>query len=239
MAAAGDNHLIETIKSVFVPIHPAGWPFIAIFAAVTAGLAFISTGLGYLGVILTLWCTYFFRNPARVTPVKEGLIISPADGVVQKIVTMLPPSELSMSEEERVRVSVFMNVFNVHVNRMPCAGEVTYLHHHAGKFLNASLDKASEENERQCIVMRTTDGHDIGFVQIAGLVAKRILCDLKMGQKVSAGEVFGLIRFGSRVDIFLPPKVQPLVHVGQTMIAGESIIADLSRPEGQSDNRIS
>jgi phosphatidylserine decarboxylase len=239
MAEAGDNHLIETIKSVFVPIHPAGWPFIAIFAAVTAGLAFVSTGLGYIGVILTLWCVYFFRNPKRVSPVKDGLIISPADGVVQKIVTMMPPSELNLSEEERVRVSVFLNVFNVHVNRVPASGEITYLHYHAGLFLNANLDKASEDNERQCIVMRTNDGHDIGFVQIAGLVARRILCDLKLGQKLSVGDVFGLIRFGSRMDIFLPPKVQPLVNIGQIMVAGESILADCNRPEGLSEVRVS
>ncbi len=239
MTAQGDNHLVETIKSIFVPIHPAGWPFIAIFAAVTAGFAMLSQGLGFVGIALTVWCVYFFRNPKRITPVKDGLIISPADGIVQKIVTMLPPSELNLSEEERVRVSIFLNVFNVHVNRVPASGEITYLHYHAGLFLNANLDKASEDNERQCIVVRTSDGHDIGFAQIAGLVARRILCDLKLGQKVSVGDVFGLIRFGSRMDIFLPPQVQPLVAIGQTMIAGESIIADISRPQGLDSVRVS
>lgn len=239
MAEAGDNHLIETIKSIFVPIHPAGIPFIGAFVAVTFGLFFLAQSLGFIGVVLSVWCVYFFRNPKRVTPTQEGLLIAPADGVVQKIVTMMPPSELQLSEEERVRVSIFLNVFNVHVNRVPASGEITYLHYHPGLFLNADLDKASEDNERQCIVMRTTSGHDVGFVQIAGLVARRILCDLKNGQKVSVGDVFGLIRFGSRMDVFLPPKVQPLVAIGQTTIAGETVLADLSQPAGREGVRIS
>lgn len=237
MAAAGDNHLLETIKSIFVPIHPAGTPFIVVFALVTAFLMYFSSLAGFIGIILTVWCIYFFRNPKRIIPLQEGLIISPADGVVQKIVTMVPPAELELGEEERVRVSVFLNVFNVHVNRIPISGKVTKLHYHKGLFLNANLDKASEDNERQCITVEDENGVKVGFVQIAGLVARRILCYLQDNQNVTVGDVFGLIRFGSRVDIFLPPQVQPLVMIGQTMVGGESIIADLHRPQGLSTGR--
>jgi phosphatidylserine decarboxylase len=237
MAEAGDNHLLETIKSIFVPIHPAGVPFIVIFSIVTAIMAYFSPFLGYIGIILTLWCVYFFRNPARIVPLQEGLIISPADGVVQKITTVVPPQELELGEEERVRVSVFLNVFNVHVNRVPLSGKVTKLHYHKGLFLNANLDKASEDNERQCITVEAPDGTKVGFVQIAGLVARRILCELVPNQEVKVGDVFGLIRFGSRVDIYLPPHVQPQVMIGQTMVAGESIIADMKQPQGISTGR--
>ena len=237
MAAAGDNHLLETIKSIFVPIHPAGMPFIIIFAVLTSVMMYFSSFAGFVGIILTVWCVYFFRNPQRIVPVQEGLIISPADGVVQKIVTVVPPSELELGEEERVRVSVFLNVFNVHVNRVPVSGKITKLDYRKGLFLNANLDKASEDNERQCITVESPEGYKVGFVQIAGLVARRIICELIPQQSVTVGDVFGLIRFGSRVDIYLPPQVQPLVMIGQTMVAGESIIADVHRPQGLSSGR--
>lgn len=228
-----DNHLLETIKSVMVPIHPAGWMFIALFAISALFLGLFSEMLGWIGVILTAWCVYFFRDPPRVTPMREGIIVSPGDGVVQKIVKCVPPAELELGSEERTRISIFLNVFNVHVNRIPIDGSITKLHYHEGQFFNASLDKASEENERQLIKITTADGISLGVVQIAGLVARRIICDLKDGQSVRAGERFGLIRFGSRVDVYLPAEASPLVIVGQTAVGGETILADLKSNEGE------
>jgi len=226
-----DNHLLETVKSVFVPVHPAGWMFIAIFAFVTMILTLIWHPLGWIGLISTGWCVYFFRDPNRITPMREGLIVSPADGVVQKIVKCTPPAELDLGVADRTRVSIFLNVFDVHVNRIPVEGSVSKMHYNAGKFFNAALDKASEENERQSIKITTPDGATLGVVQIAGLVARRILCDLQEGQSVKTGERFGLIRFGSRVDIYLPPEATPLVIEGQRAIGGETIIADLKSNE--------
>ncbi len=219
------------LKIVLVPINPAGWPFIGLFAAVTVGLFMLSEPLGWIGVVLTAWCTYFFRDPDRVTPTRSGLIISPADGVVQLIDSAVPPPELGMGDEERPRVCVFMNVFNVHVNRVPMDGKITKVSYRPGRFFNASLDKASEFNERMSVRMTTSDNHDIAFVQIAGLVARRIKCDIIEGQDVKAGERFGLIRFGSRVDIYMPKGVAPLVCLGQTTIAAETIIADVPASE--------
>lgn len=228
-----DNHLIETIKSVCVPVHPAGWMFIAIFAVGSFVLSLIWEPLGWMGLLLTAWCVYFFRNPDRVTPLREGLIVSPGDGIVQKISKCMPPAELDLGVVERIRVSIFLNVFNVHVNRIPIEGSISKLHYHAGKFFNAALDKASEENERQLIKITTPDGLTVGCVQIAGLVARRILCDLKEGQSVKTGERFGLIRFGSRVDIYLPPDATPLVIEGQIAVGGETVIADIKANEPQ------
>ena len=188
----------------------------------------LSQGLGLVGVVLTLWCIYFFRDPDRVTPDRDGLVISPADGVVQLIDQAAPPEELEMGDAKRWRVCVFMNVFNVHVNRIPISGTLTKLSYRPGKFLNASLDKASEFNERQSLALTLPDGRDIAFVQIAGLVARRILCDVREGQSVETGERFGMIRFGSRVDVYLPDGVEPMVSVGQTSIGGETVIADSS-----------
>jgi len=226
-----DNHLLETIKSVFVPIHQAGWMFIAIFALVALLLSLASATLGWIGLIITAWCVYFFRDPDRITPIREDLVVSPADGVVQKIVTMVPPAELELGSEPRVRISIFLNVFDVHVNRIPIAGSISKLHYYPGKFLNASLDKASEENERQCIRITTSNGTHFGVVQIAGLVARRILCYLQDGQSVKTGERFGIIRFGSRTDIYLPPNVGTLVIEGQRAIGGETVLADLTSSE--------
>lgn len=226
-----DNHLLQTIKSVLVPIHPAGYPFIAIFAAVALVLALISSFLGWLGLIATGWCVYFFRNPERVSPIREGLIVSPADGVVQTITKVIPPKELELGDGERTRISIFLNVFDVHVNRIPITGSISKLHYKAGKFFNASLDKASEENEQQLVKIITPEEISIGVVQIAGLVARRILCELSEGQSVKTGDVFGLIRFGSRVDVYLPPEVSTMVMVGQRTIGGETILADLSSSE--------
>ena len=219
------------MKTLLVPIHPAGWPFIALFAAGTVALNLFSVALGIAGVVLTLWCVYFFRDPERITPVREGLIISPADGVVQMIDMAPPPKELNMGDKDRWRICVFMNVFNVHVNRIPISGTVTALNYRPGKFLNASLDKASELNERQSLGLTLDGGKDIAFVQIAGLVARRILCDVTEGKEMKTGERFGMIRFGSRVDVYLPDDVKPMVAVGQTAIAGETVIADIQAKE--------
>lgn len=226
-----DNHLLETVKSIFVPIHPSGWIFIAVFAFVTFLLFLLSSFLGWLGLIATTWCTYFFRNPQRVTPIREGLIVSPADGIVQSISKVIPPTELELGETERTRISIFMNVFNVHVNRIPITGSVNKIHYKAGTFLNASLDKASEQNEQNLIKITTPENVEIGVVQIAGLVARRILCDLNINQPVKTGECFGIIRFGSRVDVYLPPHIQSLAIVGQTAVGGETILADLTSNE--------
>jgi len=219
------------LKIVLVPINPAGWPFIGLFAAATIGLFMISDPLGWLGVILTLWCTYFFRDPDRITPTRSGLVISPADGVVQLIDRAVPPPELDMGDKERSRVCIFMNVFNVHVNRIPMNGEITKISYRPGRFFNASLDKASEFNERMSLRMKTDENHDIAFVQIAGLVARRIKCDVIEGQTLKAGERFGLIRFGSRVDVYLPEGIEPMVCVGQSSVAAETVLADVQASE--------
>jgi phosphatidylserine decarboxylase len=224
--------MVDLLKPILVPIHRDGWRFIAAFAVVALILAVIAAPLGWIGAAFTLWCIYFFRDPPRVTPTRAGLVVSPADGIVQMIQRALPPAELGLAPQALLRVSIFMNVFDVHVNRMPADGTVTALAYRAGKFFNASLDKASELNERQAIRLGLPDGRDIVLVQIAGLVARRIRCDLRQGQGVRAGERFGLIRFGSRVDVYLPEGVAPLVAVGQTAVAGETVIADLTGGEG-------
>ena len=225
------SNIMDSVRSVLVPIHPEGWRFIGIFALVTIIIGFFWSPFLFVGGVLTAWCAYFFRNPDRITPVREGLVISPADGVVQMIERASPPAELEMGDAPLTRISVFMNVFNVHVNRSPADGTIVKLAYRPGKFLNASLDKASEHNERQSVRMKLADGRDIAYVQIAGLVARRILIWVQEGQKLAAGERFGLIRFGSRVDIYLPDGVSPLVCVGQIAVAGETVIADLLAEE--------
>lgn len=225
------SNIMDSVRSVLVPIHPEGWRFIGIFALVTVFVGYFWPPFLFIGGVLTAWCAYFFRNPDRVTPVREGLVISPADGVVQMIQSAEPPPELEMGNTPLTRISIFMNVFNVHVNRAPVDGQIEKLAYRPGKFFNASLDKASEHNERQSVRMKLADGRDIAFVQIAGLVARRILIWVKEGQKLAAGERFGLIRFGSRVDVYLPDGVWPMVCVGQIAIAGETVIADLSAGE--------
>jgi phosphatidylserine decarboxylase len=210
------------------PMHPEGRKFVGVFAAITLILFLIWEPLGWLGAGLTVWCYYFFRDPERVTPARPGLIISPADGIVSLIEQVVPPAELGLPDVPLTRVSVFMSVFNCHVNRAPVAGTVTKIAYRPGKFLNASLDKASEDNERNGIVIEMADGHLLPVVQIAGLVARRIVCFVREGESVARGGRFGLIRFGSRLDVYLPEGVTPLVRVGQTMVAGESVIAELT-----------
>jgi len=213
------------------PIHREGRRFIIIFAAISLALFYFWIPFGFLGIILTIWCTYFFRDPERITPNRPGLVISPADGVVCAIDEVHWPQELRFGGATVWRISIFMNVFNVHVNRIPIAGTIAKMEYVEGKFFNASLDKASEDNERQLIAMKTPVGAEIAIVQIAGLIARRIVCYAEPGQKVKPGERFGIIRFGSRVDLYLPKGCEPLVIIGQTTIAGETVLADLKSRE--------
>jgi phosphatidylserine decarboxylase len=215
------------------PMHPEGYKFVGIFAAITLVLFWVWQPLGWLGVGLTVWCYYFFRDPKRTIPLDDTLILSPADGIISLIEPAVPPVELGMGPDALTRVSVFMNVFNCHVNRAPVSGKITAIAYRPGTFVNASLDKASEDNERNSLAIEITDGRKIAVVQIAGLVARRIVCWSKTGHVLRAGERFGLIRFGSRLDVYLPDGVAPMVALGQTMVAGESVIARL----GQSDWR--
>jgi phosphatidylserine decarboxylase len=219
--------IAHSIRSQLVPINAEGYPFIGAFALASLILFWLWSPLGWIGVVLTLWCTYFFRDPPRVTPVAPGLVISPADGRVSLIANAVPPPELGLGTTPLPRVSVFMSVFDCHVNRSPITGRIEKIAYTAGKFLNADLDKASEDNERNGFVIATESGR-IGVVQIAGLVARRIVCWTREGQSVGAGERIGMIRFGSRLDVYLPVGTMPLVSEGQTSLAGETVIADLT-----------
>lgn len=226
---------------VFSIIHPDGWRFVGLFAIITAFLSLISTVMFWVGVVLTIWCFYFFRNPKRVTPILSNVVLSPADGKVVMIKEMRAPEELDLPDIPYHRISIFLNVFDVHVNRVPVSGIVKKIHYHAGRFFNASLDKASEFNERNSIVVECTHHEkkiEIGFVQIAGLIARRIRCDITEGERVEAGEPYGLIRFGSRMDIYLPKDVSIFVCVGQKMVAGETVLADFDSEEPQRQGRI-
>ncbi|MEP3329269.1 phosphatidylserine decarboxylase [Sedimentitalea sp.] len=221
-----------TMLGTFIkPMHREGIPFVAGFAVISLLLFLILEPLGWIGAGLTVWCYYFFRDPQRTTPIREGLFVSPADGVVSLIEPAVPPTELGMSDAPLTRVSVFMNVFNCHVNRAPIAGRIASVAYRPGKFLNASLDKASSDNERNSLCIEMADGRQIAVVQIAGLVARRIVCFVEDDQQMMTGERFGLIRFGSRVDVYLPDGVSPLVSVGQSMVAGETVLADLMSDE--------
>jgi phosphatidylserine decarboxylase len=222
--------VLDSIRRILVPIHKEGYLFIAIAAVLTFLLGSFWSPLGWLGAILTAWVCYFFRDPERITPLRDGLVISPADGRVSLITTAVPPAELELPQEPMTRVSVFMNVFDCHVNRTPVTGRILQILYTPGLFLNAELDKASEDNERNALVIET-GGTRIGVVQIAGLVARRIVSFVKEGDMLGAGERFGLIRFGSRVDVYLPLTAQVLVGPGQTAIAGETVIADLRASE--------
>ncbi len=213
---------------VLVPIHPAGWPFIFLFILVSVATSYLSTLFVLPGIFLSLWCIYFFRNPKRTTPITDYLVVSPADGRILSTDVLPVPEDLDLPLGEWRRISIFMNVFDVHVNRSPVAGKVVATTYHKGTFLNASLDKASEQNERQNMVVEMASGQKIGVVQIAGLVARRILLEAAVGDHLNVGQQYGIIRFGSRVDVWVPATTPVNVLVGQTAIAGESILADLS-----------
>ena len=218
---------MNMMKVIAVPMHPEGRKFVAIFAAVAAALWLVWEPFFWLGVGMTVWCYYFFRDPVRSVAQKPGLILSPADGVISLITKTVPPVEMLLGNKALTRVSVFMNVFNCHVNRAPMAGEVIAITYHHGKFVNASLDKASEHNERNSLTIEAADKTRIGVTQIAGLVARRIVCFTKVGNGLTVGERFGLIRFGSRLDVFLPEGIEPAVGLGQTAVAGETVLAHL------------
>jgi phosphatidylserine decarboxylase len=219
------------LRNFLAPIHQDGWKFIAAFAVLTVILFLIWEPLGWLGVLATAWCAYFFRDPWRVTPTRPGLVVSPADGLVVSVGPAVPPVELGLPAEPMTRIGIFLNVLDVHVNRVPMSGRIVKLSYRPGKFVNASLDKASEDNERMAIRMATDDGPEIACVQIAGLVARRIVCNLREGEKVVAGQRFGLMRFGSRTDIYLPPHWSLQVIVGQRTIGGETVLADARADE--------
>jgi phosphatidylserine decarboxylase len=231
--------IIKSASEVLVPIHPEGYRFIAIFAAVTLVLFWLDINfLAWLGVILTLWCAYFFRDPERVTPLRDGLVISPADGRISAIEEVIPPPELDLPREPVTRVSVFMNVFDVHVNRSPLDAAIRRITYVPGLFVNADLDKASLDNERQALTLERANGQLIGVVQIAGLVARRIVKFVEVGEHLAAGQRFGLIRFGSRVDVYLPKGVKSLACVGQRAVAGETVLADIESIEGERMGRM-
>lgn len=222
------SHFFTSLGTALVPLHKDGFKFVLIFAIIAILLAMMNSTLGMIGLILTIWCAFFFRDPERFTPVGENLVISPADGIVSDVeMSATPPSELNLSKTEIwTKVSVFLNVFNVHVNRVPISGKITQLHYNSGKFLSANLKESSFENERQSAIVKTKNGDDVVFVQVAGFIARRIVCDLKEGQEVTAGERYGIIRFGSRADVYLPSKAKIKVLKGQTMVGGETIIAE-------------
>ena len=224
--------IANSIRAQIPPIHPEGYPFIGGFALASLFLFWLWTPLGWIGTLLTVWCALFFRDPVRVTPVREGIVVSPADGRVSLISMVLPPAELGLGDKPLLRISVFMSVFNCHVNRSPVTGKIDRIAYRPGAFINAELDKASEDNERSSLVISMPDSGRIGVVQIAGLVARRIVSFVREGQSLGAGERFGLIRFGSRLDVFLPEGSKALVSVGQTAVAGETVLADLRLGDG-------
>ena len=214
------------LRRVLAPLHPDGLKFVLAGVLATLLLFLIWAPAGWLAAIATLWIAYFFRDPWRVTPTRPGLLISPADGVVVSIAAAVPPPEIGAGDAEVAKIGIFLNIFDVHVTRAPVGGRVAALRYRKGKFVNASLDKASEDNERMAIRIAPPEGPEIVFVQVAGLVARRIVCDLREGQQVATGQRMGMIRFGSRVDVYCPPPYVPMVVAGQRMVGGETVLAD-------------
>ena len=223
--------VIDSIRKQLTPIHPEGYPFIGGFALVSIILLWLWPPLGWLATLATAWCAYFFRDPPRVTPVRDGIVVAPADGRVSQVSNAVPPPEIGLGERPLPRVSIFMSVFDCHINRSPVAGRIERIVYRAGKFLSADLDKASEDNERNAFAIVTDGGARIAVIQIAGLVARRIVPFAREGETVAAGQRIGMIRFGSRVDVYLPEGTRMLVAEGQTAIAGETVVADLRSAE--------
>jgi phosphatidylserine decarboxylase len=238
LRTGGDKSLLSTITGIFVPVHSDGYKFLAIGGAVTLLFWWLWSPLGWILAIITGWIAYFFRDPARTVPVRASLVVSPADGRVSAIERLRPPPELGLGDEERVRVSIFLSVFDVHINRTPVTGRVERSIYVPGAFLNAELDKASEDNERRSLVVRMADGRDVAVVQIAGLVARRIVTFVDEGETLGAGQRIGLIRFGSRVDTYLPPGARALVAIGQRAIGGETVLCDLASSEPEREARL-
>jgi phosphatidylserine decarboxylase len=224
------SHFIDLARGVVPPMHPAGRPFVAGGAVATFLLRRFSRRAGVVGALVTAWVAWFFREPKRVTPRRDNIAVAAADGTVSHVVEAAPPAELSLGTEPMLRISVFLSVFDVHVQRIPADGEIRQVSYRPGKFLSADLDKASEDNERNTVLLRTVSGHDVVVVQIAGLIARRIVCEVAEGEKVAAGQTYGLIRFGSRVDVYVPRGSRALVEAGQRTIGGETVLAEL--PEG-------
>jgi phosphatidylserine decarboxylase len=231
------SSVLDSIGSMFVPIRREGFPFIAILGFLTVFVGWFWAPIFWIGLILTAWCVYFFRDPPRVTPIAPELVISPADGRISAVAVGTAPRELGLGEQTRRRVSIFMSVFDCHVNRSPLAGRITKIVYTPGKFLNADLDKASEENERNGFVIESGNG-PIGVVQIAGLVARRIVCFAKEADTLQTGERIGLIRFGSRVDVYLPLGANVLVAEGQSAIAGETVLARFGEEPSEQQTRV-
>lgn len=223
--------LLDTAALVLARPHRAGLPFIVAPALAGLVLGLVWHGFVWLGLAGAAFSAVFFRDPDRAVPQRPGLILAPADGRVVSIAPAVPPAELGLGPKPRTRVATFLSVLDVHINRAPAAGRIRHIAYHPGAFLNAALDKASEENERNAILLELPCGRNLAVVQIAGLIARRIVCEVREGQDVRAGERIGLIRFGSRVDLYLPEHAAPLVAVGQRMIAGETVVADLASPE--------
>ena len=230
--------VIKSIRSQLVPVHPEGYPFIGAFALLSLIFFWVWSPLGWIGTVLTVWCALFFRDPVRVTAVREGIVVAPADGRISLIVNAVPPPELNLATKPLARVSIFMSVFDCHVNRSPVTGRIEKIAYRKGIFINADLDKASEDNERNGLVMVTPGGARIGVVQIAGLIARRIVSFVREGAPIGAGDRIGMIRFGSRVDVYLPEGVRPLVAEGQTAVAGETVLADLRSPDSGRTYRV-
>ncbi|HEX6002357.1 MAG TPA: phosphatidylserine decarboxylase [Hyphomicrobiaceae bacterium] len=231
------HSLIDTITDGIVPVHSEGYRFLALGAAVSLLLFWLWPPLAWLAVLATAYVAYFFRDPPRVTPLRDGLIVAPADGRISSIERVRPPTELGLGDTPRLRISTFLSVFDVHIQRAPVPGRIARSVYVPGTFLNAALDKASEENERRALVIATPGSVEIGVVQIAGLIARRIVTFAKEGDSLGIGERFGLIRFGSRVDLYLPPGQDALVAVGQRAVGGETVIADLKSTEPEREAR--
>jgi phosphatidylserine decarboxylase len=218
----------KSIRSQLAPIHPEGYPFIICFAVVTLILFWLWEPGGWIATFATLWCVYFFRDPQRVTPTYPGVVVAPADGRIVSVATAVPPADLGLGPAPMLRISIFMSVFDCHVNRSPVLGRIERIVYHEGLFLNASLDKASEDNERNALIITTPEGTRVAVVQIAGLIARRIVRFVNDGQALAAGQRIGMIRFGSRADVYLPAGTVALVGEGQTAIAGETVLAELA-----------
>ncbi|EJF75207.1 phosphatidylserine decarboxylase [Bartonella alsatica] len=228
--------ILQSVHNSFVPIHKEGYPFIVVFFIISLILGWVWSPLFWCGLILTVWCIYFFRDPDRVIPLNSDWIMSPADGRISFVEPCIPPEELGLGKEEMIRISVFMDIFSCHINRIPISGTIESIIYRPGQFVNAELDKASQFNERNSIVIDSKHGK-IGMVQIAGMVARRIVCWSKENDSVITGERFGLIRFGSRLDIYIPTAVKLRVAVGQRAIAGETVLGSFNDKSATTDFR--
>jgi phosphatidylserine decarboxylase len=230
--------LFDTITDSIVPVHADGYKFLAVAGGATLLFFIVWPPLGWLCAVMTVWIAYFFRDPPRVTPLREGLVVAPGDGKICAVERVRPPAELGLGDIERLRISIFLSIFDVHINRAPVAGRIARSVYVQGSFINAAADKASELNERRATVIAMADGTEIAVVQIAGLIARRIVVFVRDGDSIGTGQRFGLIRFGSRVDVYLPPGRGALAAVGQRATGGETVLADLKSDEPEREARL-